>query len=170
MVTDPGGAGVAPPLRIGVVGAGRCSKRVERLAEGVGAAVAAAGAVVVCGGLGGVMAATARGAARAGGTVIGILPGDDAATANPWVHLPLPTGLGMARNVLVVSASEAIVALPGAAGTRSEIAFAGVLGRPVVALARGGVDPGVAAVVMEPAEAVRRALRLAARLRSGRAG
>lgn len=160
---------VTRPLRIGVIGASRCSRRAERMAEAVGAAVAAAGGLVVCGGLGGVMAAAARGADRAGGTVVGILPGVDPQDANPWVHVPLPTGYGCARNVLVVAASEAIVALPGAAGTRSEIALAGVLERPVVALARAGRDPDATETATDPLDAVRRALRLAARRRSGRA-
>jgi uncharacterized protein (TIGR00725 family) len=163
-------AEVARPVRIGVIGGSRCTKRVARLAEVAGEALARAGAIVICGGLGGVMAAAARGAARAGGTVVGILPGHDAAEANPWVHLPLPTGQGLARNVLVVAASEAIVALPGAAGTRSEIAFAGVLGRPVVALGRDEPDLDVRARTDDAAAAARRAVRLAVQARSGRAG
>lgn len=151
----------ARPLRIGVVGAGRCSARVARQAEAVGVGVAEAGAVLVCGGLAGVMEAAARGADRAGGTVIGILPGPEASEANPWVHLPLPTGQGHARNVLVVTASEALIALAGGAGTESEIALAAVYGRPVVTLGR---EPAAGTTVAaDAAAAVRRALRLAAR-------
>lgn len=160
---------VVRPPRIAVIGANRCSKRVARLAEAVGAALAEAGAVVVCGGLGGVMEAAARGAHEAGGLVLGILPSYEPADASPWVHVPLPTGLGYGRNLLVVAAAEAVVALPGAAGTRSEIALAGVLGRPVVALARGDADGDVAVATDDPAAAARRALALAARARSGRA-
>jgi uncharacterized protein (TIGR00725 family) len=159
-----------PPLRIGVIGAGRCGPQTLRLAERVGAEIAAAGAVLVCGGLGGVMEGAARGASESGGLVIGVLPGYDPAQANPWVGVPVPTGLGHARNVVVVAASEAIIALPGAAGTRSEIALGDVLARPIVTLGRAEGDPEARCVAADPADAVRRALRLARRARSGRRG
>lgn len=103
-------------------------------AERVGRGLAAAGAVVLCGGRGGVMEAVARGAARAGGLTVGILPGSDAREANPWILLPLATGLGEARNALVVRSADAVVAVAGSWGTLSEIALARAMGVPVAAL------------------------------------
>jgi uncharacterized protein (TIGR00725 family) len=122
------------PLHVGVIGEGTCSARTARDAERVGALVAAAGAVLVCGGLGGVMEAASRGAAEAGGTVVGLLPGFSRADANRWVTIPITTGMDQARNVLVVRSSDALVALGGMYGTLSEIAMALKLGVPVVGL------------------------------------
>ncbi len=164
-----------PALRnapwVGVVGPGTvgtgATPAVESAAEAVGRGLAEAGAVVVCGGLGGVMAATCRGAASAGGTTVGILPGPDRGEANPWVTVPLPTGLGEARNALVVRAADVLVALGGGWGTLSEIALALRTGRPVVGLGTWLLEPpGEAAgpgveEVGDPVEAVRRALALA---------
>jgi uncharacterized protein (TIGR00725 family) len=158
-----------PALRIAVIGGAECTGEVESLAETVGRHVAEAGALLVCGGLGGVMEAAARGASAAGGIVIGLLPGYDATDANPWVQVPLPTGLGHARNVLVVAAADAIVALPGEAGTRSELAMARILGRPTVALGRAGRDPDADEHTGDAGEAVGRALALGRRGRSERA-
>jgi uncharacterized protein (TIGR00725 family) len=116
------------------------------------------------------MAAAARGAAGEGGVVVGILPGYDAAAANPWIGIALPTGLGHARNVLVVAGGDAVIALPGADGTRSEVAMARVLSRPVVSLegvrgeGRGQVQ------TLSPAEAVERAVGFAKASRSHGAG
>jgi hypothetical protein len=98
-------------IHIAVIGEGLCSRRVAALAERAGAAIATAGAVLVCGGLGGVMEAAARGAARAGGTVVGVLPGGDRAEANRWVTLPIVTGMGEARNVIVVRSADAVIGL-----------------------------------------------------------
>lgn len=122
------------PLHIGIVGEGVCSGRTARDAERVGGLVAAAGAVLVCGGLGGVMEAAARGAAGAGGTVVGLLPGFRRADANRWVTIPIVTGMDQARNILVVRSSDALVAIGGMYGTLSEIAMALKLGVPVVGL------------------------------------
>ena len=117
---------------------------------------------IVCGGLGGVMAAACRGAREAGGRTIGILPGDDPAEANPFVDVPIVTGLGIARNVLVVRNGDAVVAVAGEAGTLSEIGMALKLGRPVVALGRyAGLD-GV-----HPAGSPEEAADLAASLLDG---
>jgi len=121
-------------VHIGVIGEGRCSRRVAARAERVGAAIAAAGAVLVCGGLGGVMAAASRGAARAGGVVVGLLPGVDRSEANRWVTIPIATGMDQARNVIVVRSSDAVIAIGGMYGTLSEIALALKLGIPVVGL------------------------------------
>jgi uncharacterized protein (TIGR00725 family) len=135
-------------------------------AEAVGRGLAEAGAVVVCGGLGGVMAAACRGAASAGGTTVGILPGSSRAEANPWLTVALPTGLGEARNALVVRSVDVLVAVGGGYGTLSEIGLALRTGTPVVGLgtwelARAGEpDTGIDRVA-SPEEAVRRALELA---------
>lgn len=153
------------PLRIGVIGSGRASRRHEELAHAVGAAVARAGAVVVCGGLGGVMAAAASGAASEGGTVVGILPGPEAAEAADGVSIPIPTGLGEARNVLVARTSEAVVAVAGEWGTLSEAAFCRKLGTPVIGLDSTLPEGVVTETAAEPELAVGRAVELA---RAGR--
>lgn len=105
-----------------------------RLAEAVGEALSLAGETLVCGGRGGVMEATCRGAKRGGGTTIGILPGNDVAEANQWVDYAIPTGLGEARNALVVASGAAVIAVGGGFGTLSEIALALKRGKTVVAL------------------------------------
>lgn len=150
-----------------VVGAGSCDVRDEELAEEVGRGLAEAGALVVTGGRGGVMAAACRGAASCGGATLGFLPGDSPGEANPWVSIAVPTGLGEGRNVLVVRAAAAVVAIGGEYGTLSEIALALKLGRPVVGLGtwelrRHGAsapDPGVR-LAADPAAAVALALEL----------
>ena len=139
-----------PPL-VAVCGPGEADAEEERLAEEVGRMLAERGAVVLCGGLGGVMAAAARGASGAGGLCVGLLPGDDPEAAAPAIGLALPTGLGELRNGLLVRACAGVVAIGGAYGTLSEIGFALRLGRPVVGvrtweLRRAGADtadPGV---------------------------
>jgi uncharacterized protein (TIGR00725 family) len=133
-----------PAPWIAVVGPGTADARELERAEDAGAAIADAGAVLVCGGLGGVMEAACRGARSRGGTTVGLLPGVDREDANGWVLLAIPTGLGEARNALVVRAADAIVAIGGAWGTLSEIALALKAGKPVVGLdtwelGRGGV-------------------------------
>jgi len=119
---------------IGVIGAGDCSKDVYKLAEEVGERIAKAGAVVVCGGLGGVMEAVSKGAKKQDGITIGILPGVDKSQANSYVDFPIVTGLGEGRNLLVIRNSDVVIALPGEFGTLSEIAFALKLGKPVIGL------------------------------------
>lgn len=109
---------------VAVVGPGRASAAEEALAEQVGEELAVAGAVLVCGGLGGVMAAACRGARSRGGTTVGLLPGSARSDANAWVQIALPTGLGEARNALVVRSAEAMIAVGGGWGTLSEIALA----------------------------------------------
>jgi uncharacterized protein (TIGR00725 family) len=141
---------------VAVIGASVATAEQERVAEEVGGRLAQAGALVVTGGGGGVMAAASRGAAQAGGTVIGILPGEDRAQANPWVSIALPTGLGELRNGLIVRAADAAVAVGGAYGTLSEIALAMVAGIPVIGLDTWEVD-GVQ-TAQTPQEAVTRAL------------
>jgi uncharacterized protein (TIGR00725 family) len=123
----------------------------------VGRGLAERGVAVVCGGLGGVMEAACRGAKRAGGTTIGILPGSDRAAANEYVDVAIPTGLGEARNAIVVRAADALVAVGGGYGTLSEIAFALKAGRRVVGLGTWDVD-GVEAAA-SPAAAVEAVMR-----------
>ena len=108
------------------------------------------------------MAAVARGATERGGTVLGVLPGYQRASGNRWLTIAIPTGLGHARNILVVAAADAIIALPGKHGTRSEIAFAAILKRPVVALDAWQTVEGVTHATTAT-DAVRRALALARR-------
>jgi uncharacterized protein (TIGR00725 family) len=123
-----------------VVGPGRADAAEMEVAEAVGRALAARGAVLVCGGLGGVMEAACRGAAEAGGATVGILPGLDRAAANPHVGVAVPTGLGEARNALVVRAADAVIAIAGEWGTLSEIALAMKTGKPVVGLGTWELD------------------------------
>lgn len=125
-------------------------------AAAVGAQLARRGAVVVCGGLGGVMAAACRGAHEAGGTTLGILPGGDRTAANPWVTVAVATGLGELRNGLVVRAADAVIAVAGGYGTLSEVALALKAGKPVVGLGTWQIR-GVL-VAPDPAAAVELAL------------
>jgi uncharacterized protein (TIGR00725 family) len=122
----------------------------------VGALVARRGAVLVCGGLGGVMEAACRGVRQEGGTSVGILPGIDRAAANPHLDVALPSGLGEARNALVVNAADAVIAIGGGYGTLSEIGLALRAGKPVVGLATWDIE-GVE-VAAAPEAAVDRAL------------
>ena len=110
------------------------------MAEEVGRLLARRGAVVVCGGLGGVMEAACRGASREGGTTVGVLPGLDRGAANPFVSVAVATGLGEARNALVVRAADALIAVGGAYGTLSEIALALKAGKPVIGLGTWEID------------------------------
>lgn len=139
---------------IAVIGAGDGGAQELAAAEEVGARLAAAGYVVVSGGLGGVMEAASRGARSELGSTIGILPGNDPQEANGWVELAIPTGLGEARNALVVAAAQACVAVGGGYGTLSEIALALRSGKPTVGL--GTWDVHGVEQVNTPAEAVAR--------------
>jgi uncharacterized protein (TIGR00725 family) len=153
-------------VQIAVAGGRVCGRTTERLAHELGREIAGAGAVLVCGGLGGVMEAAARGAAEAGGLVLGLLPGYARAAGNRWLTLAVPTGLGHARNVLVAAAGDVLIALPGEHGTLSEVALAGALGRPVIVVGGWCRVAGVVRVRTARA-AVRRGLALA-RVRSAR--
>lgn len=154
------------PLRVAVVGGGEASDDARRCAEAVGEALAGAGAIVLTGGLGGVMEAASRGAARAGGLVVGLLPGTDPSTANRWVDLPLPTGFGEGRNVLVVRFAEAVLAVGGRWGTLSEVALAARRGTPVAVLSAGPLDLALPLPILEtPSEAAAWAVRQALRRR-----
>jgi uncharacterized protein (TIGR00725 family) len=126
------------------VGPGDASTDEQAAAEEVGRLLARRGAVVVCGGLGGVMEAACRGAREEGGTAVGILPGSDRGAANRYVSVAIATGLGEARNALVVRAADALIAIGGAYGTLSEIALALKGGKRVIGLGTWeieGVEP-----------------------------
>ncbi len=159
---------VEPPILIAVVGSGEATPQEEAWAYEVGRRLAMAGAVVICGGHGGVMEAACRGAVEAGGLTIGILPGSRHQEANPYVRIPLPTGLGEARNALVVRAAHAVIAIGGEFGTLSEIALALKWGIPVIGLETWRLHrPGVAVpleTASTPEEAVHRALAQAQRV------
>ncbi len=146
---------------IAVIGAGRCSKKLRDLAAELGGHIARAGAVLVCGGLGGVMEGAARGARAAGGTTIGILPTDQSADANDFIDYVIPTGLGEVRNIIVVRTAEAVIALPGKYGTLTEMAFALLSEKPVISMSAWNLGDEIH-YADEPAEAVRLALELAA--------
>lgn len=153
-------------LRIGVMGAGSATPGSDKAAEEVGRLIAESGCILVCGGLGGVMEAAARGASGAGGTVVGILPGADARDANPYVDIPIATGMGHARNVINIHTSNAVIAIEGSYGTLSEIAIALKAGKPVVSLGSWalkdiGCDSPLFHTATTPEEAVALAVKLA---------
>ena len=125
---------MAPRNAIAVIGAGDAPEDVRRAVCEVGRAIARAGVVLVCGGRGGVMETAAEGARSAGGHTIGILATYDRASANPHIEFAIATGMNHARNVIVVASADAVIAMPGEAGTLSEIGLALKIGRPVVAL------------------------------------
>jgi uncharacterized protein (TIGR00725 family) len=150
-------------VQVSVIGASEGEPEVLRDAEEVGRRIAEGGAVLVCGGLTGVMEAASRGAAEAGGTVVAVLPTLEPADANSHVTYAVATGIGHARNLAVVASGDAVIAVGGEWGTLSEIAFARKLDRPVVALDswplrnRAGTDLGITEA-STPEEAVKAAL------------
>ena len=153
--------------QIAVIGGSEAPSRVAVMAEAVGAALGARGATVVCGGLGGVMAGACRGAKSAGGLTVGILPGTDVSAANRWVDVAIASGLGEARNALVVGSAAVVIAIGGEYGTLSEIALALRSGIPVIGVDTWGlirpggeVDAGIVPIE-DPGEAAAVALRLA---------
>lgn len=129
-------------ITVSVIGAHEAVPRTAKLAFSVGKMVAEEGAVLVCGGLQGLMKESCRGAKAAGGLTIGILPGKDKAEANEFVDIALPTTIGYSRNVMVAASADIVIALPGSYGTESEICYARVYGRPVINLG-GWKIPGL---------------------------
>lgn len=152
---------------IGVIGGGTtASADGVKLAEEVGFLIARADAILICGGLNGVMEASAKGARRGGGLTIGVLPTGNKADANPYIDLPIATALSTARNLIIVRTADAIIAVNGSYGTLSEMAHAFDLGKTVFALRtwpmeKAGVDPKLFVPVSSPREAVDRALEYA---------
>jgi uncharacterized protein (TIGR00725 family) len=144
---------------ISVIGAGSCNNQIYKLAEEVGSLIAQRGAILVSGGLGGVMEAASKGASEAGGTVVGILPGFSREEANRYVTIPITTGLSHARNVIVARTADAVIAVSGEYGTLSEIAIALKLGKPVIGIQTWDQVDGV--ITVDTAEeAVQRAFEL----------
>lgn len=121
-------------IQIGVIGAGSCDEELSRLAGELGEEIAANGAILLCGGLGGVMEAAARGARKAGGTTVGILPGNNHCAANPFIDIVIVTEMGHARNVIIARSAHALIAVGGEYGTLSEIAHSLKMGKTVVTL------------------------------------
>jgi uncharacterized protein (TIGR00725 family) len=156
------GIGLVKPL-VAVVGGSECTAAEADVAEEVGRRLAQAGAIVLCGGLTGVMEAVGKGVRAGGGLTIGILPGNDPAEANRFIDIPLATGMGEMRNALIVRAAGAVIAIGGSYGTLSEIALALRIGTPVVGLHdhfAGAVDiprasDAASAVALALAQAVR---------------
>ena len=140
-------------MRVSVIGGSTVTESEAAAAEAVGELLAGRGHTVVCGGYGGVMEAVCRGASDAGGRTIGILSSDDPDDANPYVDEPIATGLGHARNALVVMNGEAVIAVDGGNGTLSELGLAGVYDRPTAGLGTHDVEHVEA--VDAPEEAVR---------------
>jgi len=151
---------------IAVIGGSHCSPEEAQMAEAVGCELAKRGATLICGGLGGVMEAACKGAASEGGGTVGILPGDQGEAANPYVQVPIPTGMGYARNVIVVKSAQAVIAIGGSYGTLSEIAHALQNGIPVIglntwALSIKGREDNSINPAQNPVEAVEKAFALA---------
>jgi uncharacterized protein (TIGR00725 family) len=146
-------------IYIAVIGGGEASPEILALAREVGREVARRGAVLLCGGLGGVMAAAAQGAKEAGGVSIGILPDADRGRANPYLTFSLPTNLGHARNVIIAHAADALIAIDGSHGTISEAAIALKLGKPVIGLQVAWDMPGLK-LAATPGEAMAAALEM----------
>lgn len=149
---------------VGVIGASRADPDILKLAEEVGAEIAKHGAAVVCGGLSGVMEAVCKGARENGGLTIGIIPSDNKSDANKYVRIPIVTGMGIGRNVMLVKTADVIIAVGGEFGTLSEIAHALNIGKTVVGLrtwqlekAAGKTIPNLVAA-LTPEEAVKIAL------------
>jgi len=134
---------VKKPQYIGVIGAGTCPASTYGIAKDLGFEIGKRGWTLVCGGLQGVMEGAARGCSEAGGMVLGILPGLDKRSANPYITVPIPTGLGDGRNLLVVRSSDILVAVEGGYGTLSEIALALKADKPVIGLKTWKEIPGI---------------------------
>jgi len=150
---------------VAVIGGGEATLEVAALAREVGRLLAERGAVVICGGLGGVMEAVAQGVQEAGGVSLGILPDPDRLRANPYLTYTIPTDLGHARNMIIAHAADAVIAIDGGYGTISEAAIALKLGKPVVALAVDWQLPG-----LRRAGTALEAVEMAMRMEQGRAG
>ncbi len=158
-------AGENKPVKyvVGVIGAGSCTEKEEAIAEQVGQEIARRGGILVCGGLGGVMQAASRGAKSEDGTTIGILPGDDKARANQYIDYAIATGIGEARNLVIIKTADVVIALPGKYGTLSEMAFCKKMGKPIVSLSNWDIANDIEKFD-DPISAVKRAFELAGEL------
>lgn len=144
---------------IGVIGAANASEKEKRTSEEVGVLIAKGNCFLLCGGMGGVMEAACRGAKSAGGTTIGVLPGPERSSANRFIDIPIVTGMGEARNVIVAKSSHSVIAIGGSFGTLSEISFALKSGIPVIGLDTWDVSEEIIKCET-PEEAVRTAFEL----------
>jgi uncharacterized protein (TIGR00725 family) len=154
-------------LMIAVIGAGDAPEKICAIAREVGREIASRGAVLINGGRGGVMRAAAEGARSAGGHSIGILPGYDRASANEFIEFVVATGMGEARNAIIIASCDAVIALTGEGGTLAEIGFAIKMRRPIVALNSWHEIAGLKRAE-SPREAVELAISLAAGVKSSR--
>jgi len=143
-------------IHIGVIGAGDCPAEIYETSYNVGRIIGEKGWVLICGGLGGVMEGAAKGCFERGGITVGLLPGTEKRSANPYITLVIPTGMGEARNVLVVRASDVVLAIAGGFGTLSEIGLALKIGKPVIGLSTWRDIDGVD-YVQTPQQAIARA-------------
>ncbi|HAK60224.1 MAG TPA: TIGR00725 family protein [Nitrospiraceae bacterium] len=143
---------------IAVIGAGSADGSIMKIAEEVGRLIAKGGAVMVCGGLGGVMEAAARGAQSAGGLTVGILPQARKQDANPHIDIAIPTGFGEGRNVVIARTADVLIAVAGEYGTLSEIAFGLRMGKPVIGIGTWDIKGVIKAETAE--KAVRRAFEV----------
>lgn len=143
---------------IGVIGGRQCSDSHYEMAETVGRLIAEGNGIVLCGGAGGIMEAACKGAVAGGGTSLGILPGKLLTDANPYVTIPIATGMGIGRNIIIAQTAQALIAVNGSYGTLSEIAFGLQLNRPVFTLQSWDDIPGVTTVA-SPEEAVQKAFK-----------
>lgn len=153
-------------IAIAVIGGGHCTAQEAALAETVGRELAKRGITLICGGLGGVMEAACRGAAIENGMTIGILPTDSPTSSNPYVQIPIATGIGEARNLVIAKSAGAVIAIGGDYGTLSEIAFALKSGTPVVGLntwtlSRNGQEDRSIVYAEDAVDAVEKAIALA---------
>ena len=140
-------------ILIGVIGGSVCTDEEYQLAEEVGQRIARSGGVLVCGGMSGVMEAACKGAVKAGGVTVGILPGDNTGDANPYVKVPVATGMGIGRNIIIVRTAAALISIDGKFGTLSEISYALQLNKKVISLRPWMEVPGMM-IVKTPEEAV----------------
>ncbi|MEK6714607.1 MAG: TIGR00725 family protein [Candidatus Omnitrophota bacterium] len=129
-------------LIISVIGGHSCAQEVEQIAHKLGKNIAKVGAILVCGGLSGVMKAVCKGAKEEKGVTVGVLPGEDKQSANPYVDIPIATGLGYTRNTIVTGCADIVIALPGEYGTLSEIGFALNAKKPVIGIGTWDI-PGI---------------------------
>ena len=144
---------------IGVIGAGSCNHHLKEVAFTVGREIAKNKAILVCGGLGGVMEAASKGAKSVGGTTVGILPGFNPNEANSYIDIPIVTGLSHGRNLIIVRTSQTLIAIGGQYGTLSEIAFALKLNKPIVGLFTWEISSEII-LTQDPIDAVKRAMDL----------
>jgi len=145
------------PIIIGVIGAGKCSKKLAEQAHLIGATIASHNAILVCGGLGGIMEAAAQGAKENGGITMGILPGNTKDSANAYIDIAIPTGIGEARNAVIVNTADVLIAMHGKYGTITEIAFALKSGKPVISPFEWTAFPEIE-TIPDPEEAVKTAI------------